>query len=453
MTTTDVKPTQTVLPPGPKPVFPFEQLIRLRRNPIKFITQMTREYGDIVRINFGPQMVIILNDPEYIKDVFVTNQKSFKKGRGLERAKGVLGEGLLTAEGEFHLRQRRLAQPAFHKQRVASYADVMVQYAERSGNRWHAGEKLDIAEEMMRLTMAIVGKTLFDADVENEATEVGDALTAMMKVFNLMTLPFAEYIEKLPIPSLKRARAGAVRLEELIYKMIAERRASGEDKGDLLSMLLQSRDEEGDGTGMTDKQVRDESLTLFLAGHETTANALTWAWYLLSQNPDIEAKFHAELKEVLNGRLPTFDDVANLSYTRMVLAEAIRLYPPAWLIGRRALVDHTIDGYSIPAHTIILTSPYLIQHDPRYYPDPEKFDPTRWTPAAQAQRPKFTYFPFGGGTRICIGESFAWMEGVLILAVLGQQWQMRHVESHKVELQPIVTLRPKHGMQMTVQKR
>jgi cytochrome P450 len=204
---------------------------------------------------------------------------------------------------------------------------------------------------------------------------------------------------------------------------------------------------------MSDKQVRDEALTLFLAGHETTANALTWTWYALSQNPAVEAKFHAELEAVLGDRLPTFDDVANLTYTRMVLSEAIRLYPPAWLVGRRALVDHTIDGYFIPARSILLLSPYVIQHDARYYPNPEIFDPERWTPEAQALRPKFTYFPFGGGTRICIGESFAWMEGILILAVLGQKWRMRRVDGHKAALQPLVTLRPKHGMPMTVVRR
>jgi cytochrome P450 len=235
--------------------------------------------------------------------------------------------------------------------------------------------------------------------------------------------------------------------------MIRERRASGEDRGDLLSMLLLAQDEEDNGGGMSDRQVRDEAMTLFLAGHETTANALTWTWYLVSQHPEVEEKLHAEIDAVLADRLPTADDVAQLRYTRMVLSEAIRLYPPAWAMGRRVLGDYEVPPYRIPANSLIFLSPYVMHHDPRYFPNPDAFDPQRWTAEAQVERPKFSYFPFGGGPRQCIGEGFAWMEGVLLIATLAQRWRLRLVPGHPVALQPLVTLRPKYGMRMVAERR
>lgn len=234
--------------------------------------------------------------------------------------------------------------------------------------------------------------------------------------------------------------------------MIEERRASGEDKGDLLSMLLLAQDTEGDGTGMSDMQLRDEALTIFLAGHETTANALTWTWYLLSQNPEVEARMHAEVDSI-GDRLPTYEDMTALPYTRMVLAESMRLYPPAWGIGRRAMESFDAWGFSVPANSVVLMSQYVMHRDARFFPDPERFDPDRWSPEAQAARPKFAYFPFGGGNRVCIGEQFAWMEGVLLLATLAQRWRMRLVDGHPVELKPLITLRPKYGMKMTLERR
>ncbi len=375
------------------------------------------------------------------------------KGEGLQRAKRLLGEGLLTSEGEFHLRQRRLAQPAFHRQRIAAYATTMVEYAARACDQWRAGETRDVARDMMRLTLAIAGKTLFDADVEGEADEIGEALTTTFELFNRLTLPFAQLLERLPLPATRRFQKARERLDATIYRIIDERRASGADRGDLLSMLIAVRDEEGDGTGMTDEQLRDEAMTIFLAGHETTANALTWTWYLLSQHPDIEARFHAEVDEVLKGEPPTAEDFPRLPYTEMVFAEAMRLYPPAWIIGRRALGDYRIDGYTIPARSILLMSQYMTHHDARFFPDPFRFDPERWTPEARESRPKFSYFPFGGGPRLCIGESFAWMEGALVLATIARRFRMRLAPGHPVEMQPLVTLRPKHGMRMILESR
>jgi cytochrome P450 len=254
------------------------------------------------------------------------------------------------------------------------------------------------------------------------------------------------------LPATRKFQRARGRLDATIYRMIEERRRSGEDRGDLLSMLIAARDEEGDGTGMTDEQLRDEAMTIFLAGHETTANALTWTWYLLSQHPAVEAELQAEVDAVLNGRLPTAEEYPRLRYTEMVFAEAMRLYPPAWLIGRRALGDYSINGYHIPARAILM-SQFITHHDARWFPEPDKFDPLRWTPEAKEARPKFSYFPFGGGNRVCIGEQFAWMEGVLVLATLAQRWRLRLVVGHPVELQPIVTLRPKHGMRMVLEQR
>jgi cytochrome P450 len=306
---------------------------------------------------------------------------------------------------------------------------------------------------MMRVTLGIVGKTLFDADVESEAKEIGEALNSIMQLFDRITIPFPQLMNSLPLPSNFRFLKAHRRLDRTIYRIIGEHRAAGVDRGDLLSMLLLAQDEEGDGGSMTDLQLRDEAMTIFLAGHETTANAMTWTWYLLSQDPEIEAKLHREIDEVLEGRLPTADDVSRLRYTEMVFAESMRMYPPAWAMGRQVLSDYEIDGYVAPAGSIILMSPWVMHHNARYHPDPFKFDPERWTPQNREARPKFSYFPFGGGPRVCIGEGFAWMEGVLLLAAIAQKWHMRLEAGHRVELRPLITLRPKYGMRMTVASR
>jgi cytochrome P450 len=428
-------------------------MVEISRNPLAMMMSMKREHGDIARWKIGPQPIYLFSHPDLVRDVLVTNGKNFHKSRGLERAKRLLGNGLLTSEGEFHLRQRRLAQPAFHKHRIESYAATMSDYAARTSNRWKNGETVDMHIEMMRLTLGIVARTLFDADVEAEAAEIGEALTTAFESFNFAMLPFTEYLEKFPLPSVRRFNAARATLDRAIYRIIDERRKSTEDRGDLLSMLLMATDTEGDGTGMSDTQLRDEALTIFLAGHETTANALTWTWYLLSQHPDVEARLHEEIDRVLGGRSPVFEDMAFLPYTRRVLSESMRLYPPAWGIGRRALEPFEARGYEIPARAVVLMCPYIVHRDERFYPDPERFDPERWTPEQIASRPKFSYFPFGGGNRICIGEQFAWMEGVLLIAALSQRWRMELDPSQRVEVQPLITLRPKYGMRMRLVQR
>jgi cytochrome P450 len=427
-------------------------LIRFARRRLPFMVESAKKYGDVVFFKVGNERIYLFNHPDLIRDVLVTNQRNFTKSRALVRAKKVLGEGLLTSEGEFHLRQRRLAQPAFHRDRIAAYGRSMVEYADRIRSRWADGRTLDVQDEMMKLTLAIVAKTLFSADVEKEAGEIGEALTTVFEAFNIGILPFSELLERLPLPYIKRFEAARARLDATIYRIIDERRATGEDAGDLLSMLLLAQDTEGDGGGMTDTQVRDEAMTIFLAGHETTANALSWTWYLLSQHPEIEARFHREV-DALGRRLPRPDDLPNLPYTRMILAESMRLYPPAWAVGRRAINDFEAGGYRIPARSMVLMSQYITHRDPRFHPDPERFDPERWLPEVAATRPKFSYFPFGGGTRICIGEQFAWMEGILILATTSQKWKLRYLGSVAPEIDPRITLRPRESLSMRIEKR
>ena len=437
-------------PAGPKGRPLIGVLPEFRKNPPEFLRGVARDYGDLAFLPLVRQKIYLVTQPDWIKDILVTQQTNFTKSRMLQRARVLLGDGLLTSEGEFHKRQRRLVQPAFHRDRLAGYATAMVECAVSCRDRWKPGETLDVSTEMMRLTLAIVARTLFSADVSSEAGEIGEALSQVLELFETVLMPFSDWLEKLPLPSVRRFERARDRLDQTIYRLIAERRASGADTGDLLSMLLLAVDEEGGG-GMTDKQVRDEALTLFLAGHETTANSLTWAWYLLSQNPEAEAKLQAEIDDVLGGRLPGFEDAPRLRYAEMVFAEAMRMYPPAWAIGRRAIQDYQIGDYTIPAQSILLLSPYVVHHDPRWFPNPDQFDPGRWHPENVATRPKFSYFPFGGGTRVCIGERFAWMEGVLLLATLAQRWRLRLVPGHRVETKALITLRTRYGMQMRVE--
>ncbi|MEO8579950.1 MAG: cytochrome P450 [Gemmatimonadales bacterium] len=439
-------------PPGPRARFPGDTLLQFARRRLPFLVESAKQYGDIVFFKVGNERIYLFNHPDLIRDVLVTNQKNFTKSRALVRAKRLLGEGLLTSEGEFHLRQRRLAQPAFHRDRITAYGLSMVEFAERTRSRWSDGVALDVHDDMMKLTLAIVAKTLFSADVEKEAAEIGEALTTAFEAFNIGILPFSELLEKLPLPYLKRFEAARARLDATIYRIIDERRATGADTGDLLSMLLLAQDAEGDGGGMTDTQVRDEAMTIFLAGHETTANALSWTWYLLSQHPDVEVRFHSEI-DALGDRLLRPDDLASLPYTRMILAESMRLYPPAWAVGRRAINEFEAGGYQIPARSMVLMSQYIMHRDPRFHPDPERFDPERWRPEVAAARPRFSYFPFGGGTRICIGEQFAWMEGILILATIAQKWRLRYAGGRSPMIEPQITLRPAGGITMSAEGR
>jgi cytochrome P450 len=440
------------LPPGPGPSLRNLIVYGPGKDPLAFFSGLAHTYGDVSHVRLAYEHLYLLNAPPLVKDLLVTNQKSFVKGRGLESAKRLLGNGLLTSEGETHLRQRRLVQPAFHRDRIASYASTMTDVAQRARCGWREGDILDIAQEMMRLTLAVVGRTLFGAELESFALRVAQAVKTMADAFWLATLPFFDTLESLPIQPFRRIRRARIELDEIVYALIADRRRSPRDRGDLLSMLLTAQDED-DGLRMTDQQFRDEAMTLFLAGHETTSNALAWTWYLLSRAPGVEARLHEEIDRVLRGRRPSPDDLPALPFVDQVITESMRLYPPAWIIGRRAIEDYRVGDYLVPSRSIVVVSPYVLQRDPRFFADPLAFKPERWTPAFKAALPPFAYFPFGGGTRRCIGESFAWMELGLIVATIAQQWRFERLPDHEPVPQPGVTLRMKHGLKMTARRR
>lgn len=419
------------------------------RNPPAFLEKAARECGDIARFRLAHRNAYLLNHPDWIEEVLVTQQANFTKSRMLDRARVILGDGLLTSEGDFHRRQRRLVQPAFYRERIAGYANTMVECAVRAAKEWQSGSVVDVSTAMTRLSMSIVARVLFSSDIDSDADEISSALSELFELFETMLMPFSQWL-----PAARRIRRARKRLDAIVYKMIAERRAAGRDSGDLLSTLLLSRDKDAgsgaDSAALTETQVRDEVMTILLAGHETTANALTWTWYLLSQNPEALAKLHTELDSVLGPRLPSFDDFSRLRYTEAVLAETLRLYPPAWAIGRLPRQDFSIGEYAIPAGSIVLMSPWVVQRDARWFSEPLKFAPERWQDGAS--RPKFAYFPFGGGARTCLGERFAWMEGVLVIAVLAQQWRLRMASDQAIDFKARITLRPRHPVRMIVER-
>ncbi|MET0555303.1 MAG: cytochrome P450 [Vicinamibacteria bacterium] len=444
--------TSSALPPGPKDLPLVGSVFAFRRDPLTFLRETTAGFGDVVTYRFGRTPVFLLKHPDDIKDVLVTRQHDFVKGRGIQWTRMFLGDGLLTSEGTFHTRQRRLSAPAFHRQRIGAYAAVMADYAQRARAGWRDGETLAFDVEMHALTLAIAGRTLFGEDMLDEASAIGSALTDLLTLFPRFALPWARLLQRLPLPSNRRFERARARLDATVYRIIRLRRQSGRDQGDLLSMLMEVRDED-DGQRMTDVQLRDEIMTLLLAGHETTANALCWTFHLLAQHPEAESRLHAEIDAVLGDRLPGLDDVPRLVYAERVLAEAMRLYPPAWNIGRQSLADHTVRGYTLPAGSLFAVSTWVTHHDERWYPDPFRFDPERFLPDARAARPKFSYFPFGGGARQCIGEQFAWMEGILLMATLAQRFRFRSAPGARVEPQALITLRPRHGLPLVAEAR
>jgi cytochrome P450 len=442
--------TPAKLPPGPSPESWTASFKVYSRDPLAYMPTLQRDYGDIVTMRYYNFRVYFVSHPDYIEQVLVTDNRKFIKGRILRKNKQLFGNGLLTSEGDFWLRQRRLAQPAFHRGRVASYADTMVRYATRIASEWSNGDERDIHAEMMRLTLSIVAKTLFDADVDREAKRVGHALEAIMH----LNSDFRKLILTptwLPTPRKIRATFATQKLNRIIYRFIEERRASGIDNGDLLSMLLAARDD--DGSRMTDRQLRDESITIFLAGHETTANALAWTWMLLAQNPNVESKLHEELDRVLQGRTPLLDDLPNLRYTSLVVAESLRLYPPAWGMARVAIEDTEIAGYPIPKGCGVSLAQWVVHRDPRWFEAPLEFRPERWEGDLAKRLPRFAYFPFGGGPRQCIGNNFALMEATLLLATLAQQFRISLLPGREIIPAASITLRPKTGIWGKIEKR
>ena len=437
-------------PPGLKLNLPLYLSRRFFRvgNPILLFEHLTATYGRMAHYKVGPSHIVLVNQPEFIREILVVQPQNFIKERTQKRMKILLGEGLITSDGEVHKRQRRIAAPAFHRQRIQAYGELMAERAAAMRSQWKPGTEIDVSAEMMSLSLQIVAGTLFAQEVTPDIESINHEVNVIMKLYNfLIALPRAEDYLHLPIPGLMRFRRARRHLDEVVHRMIADHRASGVDSGDLLSMLIRSRDDEDD-TSMSDEQLRDEVITIFLAGYETVANVLAWTWMLLAQNPEAEARLHAELDEVLAGRLPTLEDLPQLRYTEMVIAESMRLYPPAWAMGRQATVDVNIGPYFLPAGTYFFFSQYLIQRDPEHFPDPLRFEPERFTPENKAGRSKFVYFPFGAGSRQCIGESFAWMEATLALATLAQRWRLQLVPGQRLEVQPKITLRPKYGIRV-----
>lgn len=432
------------LPPGPpgRPV--AERLADLTRDPLAFLTRCARDYGDVVRVRFGPAHLTFINHPEHIEYVLVTNHRNFIKSRALQANRRVLGNGLLTNEGQPWLQQRRLVQPAFHRERIAACAGAVVSLADRLLERWPDGATVDLHQEMLRLTLAIVSRTLFSADVTAAADEVGAAVQVAIDHFDGR----AKRLCGLPVPGSARFERAARALDRVIGEIISRRRESRHDPGDLLSLLLQAP-----GEGLAEDQIRDEAMTIFLAGYETPANALTWTWYLLAQHPEAAGNLYAEVDAVLGGRLPALDDLPRLRYTEMVLTESLRLYPPAWALARQGLADVEIGGYPVRAGTTLLMSQWVMHRDPRYYADPERFWPERWADGLAKRLPPCAYFPFGAGPRLCIGRSFALMEMTLILAIMARRFRLRLAPGCAPVPQPSISLRPRGGMPVQVARR
>jgi cytochrome P450 len=438
-------------PPGPNGVLLAGAAREFASERLAFITECRETYGDFVHFRLFNRHAYLLNDPDHVRFVLVEHPELFQKTPLLKKnTRRIIGNGLLTSEGEFHKRQRKLTQPAFHHQRINAYGEVMVDYTLQMLSDWESGERIDIHHAMMRLTMAIVARTLFNADVAQEAAALGEAITAgLHHVTRRTTQPLA-LPDWVPTRDNRTANRYIHLLNRTIDRIIAEHRSSGVDSGDLLTMLMQARDE--DGGQMDDEQLRHEAMTIFIAGHETTANALTWALYLVAQHLDVERRLQAEV-DALARSAPTIEDLSRLPYTEMIIKEAMRLYPPAWIVPRLAIANFELGGYHIRKNSVLFTSPYTMHRHPRYYEQPERFIPERWTSEMEKALPKYAYFPFGGGPRVCIGNGFALLEARLILATIAQRWQLV-LESDPMPIpEPVITLRPKHGIWMRAQLR
>lgn len=445
--------SELVLPPGPG-VNLLMSVLKQKKwvDPLAHFIHLAATFGDIAHYKLGRRHILFLNRPEYVREVFIVQHANFVKERTQQRAKLLLGEGMITSDGTTHKQQRQASAPAFHRQKIAAHADEIVRRAANLRDEWSAGETHDIHNEMMMLGLGIIGATVFSTDLGEEVRELNDAMADIMNVYNaIVLLPGIRLLLQIPFTPLRKFVHARKRLHTAVDKLIAEhrRRDVNATGTDLLTMLLDAQKT----LGWSDEHVRDQVVTVILAGYETTAIALTWTWYLLSQNAEAEARMHEEIDQVLNGRLPGYDDLPRLRYTEMVMAESLRLYPPAWAMGRLSLNGFQLGEYRLPAGTTVLASQYILHRDARFFPDPLRFDPERHTPEAKAARTKGAYFPFGMGPRQCIGEAFAWMEGVLVLATLAQRWKLRHDERHEVVAEPMFTLRPRGGMPMTVEAR
>jgi len=443
--------TQTTIPPGPK----GEPFIGNARafvlEPLEYLKRCAQEYGDIMQIRLGTTAIYMLSHPDHIEHVLVTHNNKYKKSRFTQRRKSLFGNGLIFSEGDFWLRQRRLMQPAFHQKRVASYGTAMVQLSQQMGERWRDDETLNMHEEMMQLSLKIVLKTLFDTESAGDAKQIGEVLDILIDQVSAAAVRPIQFPDWLPTPGNRRYNAALAKLDTIIRQIIRDHRQRTTDNGDLLSTLLHVQDE--DGSRMTDKQLRDEVVNLYIAGHETVALTLAYTWRLLAEHPDVEAKLHDELEHVLGSRTPTMEDLPNLPYSEQVITESMRLYPPVWGVFRDCKTADEIGGYTIAPGTVILLSPWVVHHDAHYYAEPEEFRPERWDKSSQQPIPRYAYFPFGGGQRLCVGNIFAMVEARLVFATLAQKWRFTLSPEDTLELVPSITIRPKHGIHLIAHKR
>jgi len=446
-------PSQIERPPGPARVPLFGQSLSFSRDPLAFLSGLGRDYGDIAYFKLGSIDGYFLNHPDYVREALIAQRASFSITPFRARLELVVGQGLFASQGELHARQRRLMQPVLRKSRVEAHIDQMAALAQRSRDRWSAGDEIDVADEMMKLAMFIATKVLFNHEIEGDSDDVSKNLTVVMEAFTRIMSPFLSFALKLPIPSTLRFRRAVRELDAVIYRMIEQRRNARTEGEDLLSLLMRAKDDETN-LFMTEKQLRDELLTLLIAGHETTANLLIWTIYLLAQNPEADALLHAEARSVLGGA--TGYDAARLDrlvYTKKVLLEGLRIYPPSWFFGRAALADVRIGPYTVPKGSVVMMSQYVMHRDRRFYDQPEQFRPERWTDEFQAKLPRGAYFPFSAGDRHCIGEGFAWQEALLILATLAERWRFELVPGQSIRCMPSLTLRPEGAVRMIVRPR
>lgn len=454
------QPASTQYPPGPSYRDRMRNPGLLRLSTHEFLEQNAQTFGDLVHYKAFGRHVFQFNHPDMVHEVLVRDAAMQHRGIVMQRAKFVLGDGLLTSEEPLHMRQRRLVQPGFHRQRIAAYGETMLQFADEMASCWQSGSSFDIHRSMLELTLRITGKCLFDSDVESEVKTISDSVTAFMGFLPLAFLPYPHLLLKIPFGFIGRIQKSQKKLDSLIYTMIAERRNSGVDHGDLLSMLLASQDLEGSTGSMSAKQVRDECLTLLLAGHETTANGLSFIFFLMAQHADVQEKVFAEASSVfrqdLGGLRPTATEIyEHLPYCQRVVSEALRMYPPVWVTARTAAVSYAYRGLEIPDGSLLLVPQIAIHRDARWYPEPMHFNPDRFLPGAVATRPRHAYFPFGAGSRICIGENFAWMEAVLVLASVIRKWRLgfNGLVPTGLPLSAQISLRPRDPVVISVTKR
>ena len=442
--------------PGPRGHFLFGSLLEIQRDPLSFILAIHRRYGDTVKVRLGPKTVYAVSHPQDVQHVLQENARNYRKGAHYEVLKPVFGNGLMLSEGDFWLKQRRIVQPAFHRQRLGRFATTMTDLTAEMLQKWDAsaerGRPIDVWRELVKLTLSIVCTTLFGVDISKEAEGIGEAHSfclqhAEHRIVSLFAIP-----EAIPTPDNRKYRRSIGVIHSVIDRLIDERRASGQDTGDLLSTLAFARYEDT-GDLMDRDQLRAEVITLFLNGHETVSDALGWSFYLLSKHPEVERKLHQELASALGGRTPTMDDLPKLQYTSWIIEESMRLYPPAWIIERDTIEADEVGGYHIPPKSTVVLTQWATHRHPDFWENPEGFDPERFSPERSAGRHRFAYFPFGGGPRLCVGNNFAMMEMTLVLAQIAQRYHLDLVSSHRVVMEPVITLRPKYGIVTSLRPR